>query len=65
MPLMCKGGLIHLTFQGIPIDKNLQTYLSVHLTSPQEWDPSVLDYVHPKINGEPNLTYDLIENFDP
>ena len=63
IPLMCKGGLISLKFQGIPTDKDLQTYPSVHLTSPQEWDPSVLDYVHPKDNGEPNSTYDSIENF--
>ena len=64
MPLMCKGGLMYLKFQGIPTDMDLQTYPSVHLTSPQEWDPSVLDYVHPKDNGEPNSTYDLIENFN-
>ena len=63
MPLMSKGGLMYLKFQGIPTDKDLQTYPSVHLTSPQEWDPSVLDYVHPKDNGEPNSTYDSIENF--
>ena len=36
---------------------------SVHLTSPQEWDPSVLDYVHPKDNGEPNSTHNSIEKF--
>ena len=36
---------------------------SVHLTSPQEWDPSLLDYVHPKHNGEPNSTYDSIGKF--
>ena len=54
---------MYLKFQGIPTDKDLQTYPSVHLTSPQEWDPSVLDYVHPKDNGEPNSTYDLIEKF--
>ena len=63
MPLVCKGGLMHLKFHGIPTDKDLQTYPSVHLTSPQEWDPSVLDYVHPKDNGEPNSTYDSIEKF--
>ena len=58
MPLMCKGGLMYLKFQGILIDVDLQTYPSVHLTSPQEWDSTVLDYVHPKDNGEPNSTYD-------
>ena len=63
MPLVCKGGLMYLKFQGIPTDKDLQTYPSVHLTSPQEWDPSVLDYGHPKDNGEPSSTYDSTENF--
>ena len=61
--LMCKCGLMYLKFQGIPTDPDLQTYPSVHLTSHQEWDPSVLDYVHPKDNGEPNSTYDSIEKF--
>ena len=63
MPLMCKGGLMYLKFQGIPTDKDLQTYPSVHLTSPQQWDPSVLDYVHSKDNGEPNSTYDSTKKF--
>ena len=40
-----------------------KTYPSVHLTSPQEWDPSVLDCVHPKDSGEPNSSYDSIEKF--
>ena len=52
IPLMCKGGWMYLKFQAIQTDKDLQTYPSVQLTSPQEWDPSVLDYVHPKYNGE-------------
>ena len=63
MPLMCRDGLMYFKFQGIPTDTDLQTYPSVHVTSPQQWDPSVLDYVHPKDNGEPNSTYDLIEEF--
>ena len=52
IPLVCKGGLMYLKFQGIPTDMDLQTYPSVHLTSSQEWDPTVLDYVHRKDNGE-------------
>ena len=52
-----------LKFQGIPTDKDLQTYRSVHLTSPEQWDPSVLEYVHPKDSGEPNSTYDSTEKF--
>ena len=54
---------MYLKFQGIPTDKDLQTYPSVHLTSPQEWDPSVLDYVHPKDNVEPSSTYDPTGKF--
>ena len=40
---------------GHPIDKDIQTYPSVHLTGPHECDPSVLDYVHPEDNGEPDF----------
>ena len=42
---------------------DLHTYPSVHLTSPQEWDPSVLNFVHQKEHGEPNSTYDSTETF--
>ena len=52
MPLACQSRLMYLKFQGIPTDN------SVHVTSPQEWNPSVLDYVHPKDNEESNSTYD-------
>ena len=38
MPLVCKGGLMYLKFQDIPKDMDLQTYPSVHLISPHEWD---------------------------
>ena len=48
MPLKCKGRLMYLQLQGIPTDQDLQNYPSVHLTSPHEWDPSVLDYEHPE-----------------
>ena len=63
MPLVCKSELMCLEFQGIPTDKDLQPYPCAHLTSPQEWYPSVLVYVHPNNNGEPNSTYDSIEKF--
>ena len=51
MSLVCKGGLMYLQLQGIPTDQDLQNYPSVHLTSPHEWDPSVLDYEHPETMG--------------
>ena len=63
MPLVCKGGLMYLELRRIPTDKDLQTYPSVHLTSPHEWDPSVLDYEHPEDNWEPNSTIDPNERF--
>ena len=67
MPLVCKAGLMYLQLQGIPTDQDLQIYPSVHLTSPHEWDPSVLDYEHPGNNGEPDWAFDLNEifQFDP
>ena len=49
--------------QGIPTDQDLQNYPCVHLTSPHEWDPSVLDYEHPENNEEPNWAIDPNENF--
>ena len=54
MPFICKGGLMYLELHGIPTDKDLQTYPSVHLTSPHEWYPSILDYEHPQNNGDPD-----------
>ena len=63
MPLVCKGGLMYLELQGILTDKDLQTYPSVHLTSPPEWDPSILDYQHPEGNGEPDWAIDPNKKF--
>ena len=63
MSLICKGGLMYLELQGIPTDKDLQTYPSVHLTSTHEWDPSVLDYEHPENNREPDWAIDPNGNF--
>ena len=63
MPLVCKGRLMYLELQGIPTDKDLQMYPSVHLTSPHEWDPSVLDCEHTENNGEPDWANDLNERF--
>ncbi len=38
---------------GKPTDQDLATYPHVLLTSPHEWDPSVLDYTHPEVSGDP------------
>ena len=63
MPLLCKGGLMYLQLQGIPTDQDLQNKPSVHLTSPHEWDPSVLNYEHPENNGEPDWPLIPINTF--
>ena len=57
MSLVRKGGLMYLEFIGIPVDKDLQKYPAVHLTSPHQWDPSLLDYVHPDGNGGAFMDY--------
>ena len=52
-----------MDLQGIPKDKDSQTYPSAHLTRPHEWDPSILDYYHPEDNGEPDWAIDLNDRF--
>ena len=54
---------MYLELHGISTDKDLETNPSVHLTSPHEWDPSVLDYEHTVNNGEPDWVIDPKENF--
>ena len=49
---------MYVEFIGNPTDKDLEKYPSVHLPSPHEWDPSVLDYVDPDGNGEASWTTD-------
>ena len=63
MPLVCKGGLMYLQLQGIQMDQDLQNYSSVHLTSPHERDPSVLDNEYPENNGDPDWAIDPNDNF--
>ena len=49
---------MYLSISGKPTDEELVNYLSVHLTSIHEWDPSVLDYSHPECDGEPAWAID-------
>ena len=70
MPLICKGGLMYLELQCIPTDKDLQTYPSVHLTSPHECNPSILDYKQMETMGSliglliPTENFQFDPNFD-
>ena len=51
--LVCRGGLMYLSLLGKPSDEHLERYPAVHLTGPNEWDPSVLDFTHPAHDEEP------------
>ena len=63
MPLTCRGSLIYLSILDKPTDKDIERYPAVHLTGPHEWDPSVLDYIHPYGDGEPPWSNDSDERF--
>ena len=67
MPLTSRGELMYLSILGKPTDIDLERYPAVHLTGPNEWDPSVLDYTHPSGDGEPPWFNDPHERsaFDP
>ena len=52
-PLECRSGLMYMSTIGKPTDQDLDQYPHVLLTSPHEWDPSVLDYSHPNTHGYP------------
>ena len=72
-PLECRSGLMYMSILGKLTDQDLDQYHHVLLTSPHEWDPSVLDYVHPRIMCTPthmdtllgHLTLQLWTNMIP
>ena len=41
------SGLLYMSILGKPTDQDFDQYPHVLLTSPHQWDPSVLDYAHP------------------
>ena len=51
VPLLIKYGLAYATSPGRPIDQDMDTYPHVFFTSPDEWDPSVLDHDPPLLDG--------------
>ena len=51
VPLLIKDGLAYATSLGRPIDQDMDTYPHVFFTSPDEWDPSVLDHDPPHLDG--------------
>ena len=51
VPLLIKDGLAYATSLGKPTDQDMDTYPHVFFTSPDEWDPSVLDHDPPHLDG--------------
>ena len=60
VPLLIKDGLAYATSLGKPTDQDMDTYPHVFFTSPDEWDPSVLDHDPPHLDGlDPSQVPDL------
>ena len=51
VPLLIKDGLAYATSIGRPTAQDMDTYPHVFFTSPDEWDPSVLDHDPPYLDG--------------
>ena len=51
VPLLIKDGLAYATSLGRPTDQDMDPYPHVFFTSPDEWDPSVLDHDPPHLDG--------------
>ena len=51
IPLLTRDGLAYATSLGRPTDQDMDTYPHVFFTSPDEWDPSVLDHDPPHLDG--------------
>ena len=50
VPLLIKDSLAYATSLGRPTDQDMDTYPHVIFTSPDEWDPSVLDHDPPHLD---------------
>ena len=51
VPLLIRDGMAYATSLGRPTDQDMDTYPHVFFTSPDEWDPSVLDHDPPHLDG--------------
>ena len=51
VPLLIKDGLAYATSLGKPTDQDMDTYPHGFFTSPDKWDPSVLDHDPPHLDG--------------
>ena len=61
VPLLIKDGLAYATSLGRPTDQDMDTYPHVFFTSPDEWDPSVLDHDPLPLDGlDPSQVLDQL-----
>ena len=51
VPLLINDGLAYATSLGRPTAQDMDTYPHVFFTSPDEWNPSVLDHDSPHLDG--------------
>ena len=51
VPVLIKEGLAYATSLGGPTEQDMDTYPHVFFTSPDKWDPSVLDHDPPPLDG--------------
>ena len=51
VPLLIRDGLAYATSLGRPTDHDMDSHPHVFFTSPDEWDPSVLDHDPPPLDG--------------
>ena len=56
-PLECRSGLMYMSILAKPTDQDLNQYPHVLLTSPHEWDPSVLGYSCSTTHGYHSWTH--------
>ena len=63
VPLIIRDGLAYATSLGRPTDQDMDTYPHVFFTSPDEWDPTVLDHDPPHLDGlDPSQLFRLLDS---
>ena len=62
MPIIFKDGLAYMRTLGRPNDQELEIYTHVFFTSPDTWEPSLLDY---KFSPEDELTWSQLQDTRP
>ena len=62
MPIIFKHGLVYIKTLGRPNDQELETYPHVFFTSPDTWEPSLLDH---ELSPEDEITWSQLQDTRP